>query len=325
MLNKRQMSDTDALNIALQTVRNPQNTPKSHMHLRPLSKQRTEGGGGMVEMLEKMSGAGNAARIELASIKESPYQTSPMSEERVAALVENLKHNPLSTPVVLRKMDDGGHYETIAGHHRIEAYKRLGRLEIEATICDITEDEAERLVFYDNLFAPSLTDYQKYLGFAARRESKGLTMSELADEAGVARSKVVEMMAFEKLPNSVHKAMQKCPRAIGANLAPAFVELATKHPDLAVQAVDKIAAGEMTQKAALAWLKAGGVEAKPAISKPQKYPVWSSRKKYAEVVHSGNKLSVVLPDAAVADAVLKPLLAMIEEHAKKAKEASEAT
>lgn len=319
----KQFNETDALNKALESVRFAAThvPPRSHQTFRGIEK-RDPSAAGLTRVLENLQGAGGAPlMVAVNEIQDSPYQTSPISESKVLELVENLQKNPLSTPVVLRKLSDGT-LEVIAGRHRIEAYKRMGRREIEASVRDIGDDEAERLVFYDNLFAPSLTDYQKYLGFAARRESKGFTLSELADEAGISRSTVSEMMSFERLPDAVHQAMRNNPGAIGASAAPQFVELATKYPELAIQAVSKIAAGEMTQKAALAWLKAGGVEAKPTINKPQKYPVWQARKKYAEVVQSGNRISVVLPDATVADTVVKQLLLAIEEQAKLAKEAT---
>lgn len=319
----KQFNETDALNKALEGVRFAAThiPPRSHQTFRGIEK-RDPSAAGLTRVLENLPGMGGApVMVSVDEILESPYQTSPISEAKVLELVENLGKNPLSTPVVLRKLPDGA-LEVIAGRHRIEAYKRMGRREIEASVREIDNDEAERLVFYDNLFAPSLTDYQKYLGFAARKESKGLSLSELADEAGVSRPEVSELMAFDKLPEAVHGAMRANPGAIGTTAAPAFAELAIKYPELAVQAVSRIAAGELTQKAALVWLNAGGVEPKPANNKPQKYPVWSARKKYAEVVQVGSKLSVTLPDASAAEAVLKQLLAAIEDQAKQAKEAT---
>lgn len=232
--------------------------------------------------------------VPLSLINDSPYQTSPVNEDKIADLVKNLGKNPLSSPVVLRRGHQG-RLELIAGRHRIEAYRRLGRQEIEATLRDLTDDDAEKLVFYDNLFAPSMTDFQKYLGFSQRKARLELTQEQLAEESGVSRTVVSKLLSFDGLPESVLAALKENPQTIGANAAADFVALAKKSPDLAVQAVYAIALGEMTQKAALAWLKAGGATkaetAKPVATKAL---IKSGRQKYAELVQRENRLVISL-------------------------------
>lgn len=232
--------------------------------------------------------------VPLSLINDSPYQTSPVNEDKIADLMKNLGKNPLSSPVVLRRGHQG-RLELIAGRHRIEAYKRLGRQEIEATLRDLSDDDAEKLVFYDNLFAPSMTDFQKYLGFSQRKARLGLTQEQLAEESGVSRTVVSKLLSFDGLPESVLAALKENPQTIGANAAADFVALAKMSPDLAVQAIYAIALGEMTQKAALAWLKAGGATkaetAKPVATKAL---IKSGRQKYAELVQRENRLVISL-------------------------------
>lgn len=232
--------------------------------------------------------------VPLSLINDSPYQTSPVNEDKIADLMKNLGKNPLSSPVVLRRGHQG-RLELIAGRHRIEAYRRLGRQEIEATLRDLSDDDAEKLVFYDNLFAPSMTDFQKYLGFSQRKARLGLTQEQLAEESGVSRTVVSKLLSFDGLPESVLAALKENPQTIGANAAADFVALAKMSPDLAVQAIYAIALGEMTQKAALAWLKAGGATkaetAKPVATKAL---IKSGRQKYAELVQRENRLVISL-------------------------------
>ena len=231
--------------------------------------------------------------VPLSLISDSPYQTSPISEDKVSELVDNLSRNPLSSPVVLRRGRQG-RLELIAGRHRIEAYKRLGRQEIEATLRDLTDDDAEKLVFYDNLFAPSMTDFQKYLGFSQRKARLGLTQEQLAEESGVSRVVVTKLLSFDGLPESVFAALKENPRTIGANAAAEFVALARKSPDLAIQAIYAIALGDMTQKAAIAWLKAGGPRTETPRPAATKALIKSGRQKYAELVQRENRLVITL-------------------------------
>ena len=240
---------------------------------------------------------GKPILVPLALICDSPYQTSLVSEAKVAELVENLERNPLSSPIVLRRNQDGK-IELIAGRHRVEAYRRMGRTEIEATLRELSDDEAERLVFYDNLFAPSMTDFQKYLGFRQRRERLNLTQGQLAEESGIDRTTVSRLLSFDGLPEAVFSALRENPQAIGSIQAPEFVALAQQSPDLAVQAIYSIALGDMTQKAAIAWLKTGGkVAEKPA--KPEKFKalIKNGKQRYAELVRQGDKLVISLNTA----------------------------
>ena len=237
---------------------------------------------------------GKPFMVPISLICESPYQTSPINDEKVADLMENLEKNPISSPIVLRRGHQG-RLEIVAGRHRVEAYKRLGRQEIESTLRDLNDDDAEKLVFYDNLFAPSMTDFQKYLGFSQRKTRLGLTQEQLSEESGVSRTVISKLLSFDGLPERVFNALKENPQTIGANAAADFVNLAKNQPDLAIEAIYSIALGNMTQKAALTWLKAGGNK-KPEDLKttPTKTLIKSGKHKYAELVQRENRLVISL-------------------------------
>ncbi len=313
MLNHA-INDNKELNTIMQALRPKEITPKSHQNLRPLSSSRSASDVGMVEMLSGITGSGQAMLVNLTSITESPYQTSPLNEERVVGLVENLKHNPLASPVVLRKMNSSGRYETVAGHHRVEAYRRLGRSEIEATICDINEDEAERLVFYDNLLAPNLSDYEKYQGFSRRRSSKGLTMEQLAEEAGITTSMVSMTLAFDKLPESVHAVLRDNPAAIGAKIVPDLAKFAGHYEAEVIQVIKRVIAGEITQKAAIDYLKGLG---KTPTSKPEtkRSTVLVGNTRVAEIAVTGQRMSITLTERLVPEKVYACIESLLQEMA----------
>lgn len=236
---------------------------------------------------------GKPCLVPISLIKPSPYQTTPLNMQKVQELMDNLGKNPLSSPIVLR-MDRLGGLELIAGRHRVEAYKRLGRTDIEATLRELADDDAEKLVFYDNFFSPSLSDFQKYLGFRQRKERLGLTQAQLAEESGVDPAAVSRLMAFDGLPESVMSILNEVPAAISLSVAVAFVEMARKNPDLAVHAVTAIGVGEMTQKAAMAWLRAGGKKEEPTKIEQLKAPIKAGKQKYADVTQRASKIVIDL-------------------------------
>lgn len=136
--------------------------------------QFSEGYRQLNEELERLraAGAGQAVKLPLTQLKASPYQVGGLQQERVDRLVAVLRHNPLNTPVVVRSV--GKDYELLAGHHRVEAYRVLGRTEIESTVVSFGDEQARALVFLDNLHAPSIPDYHRYLGFADLQDRKSV-------------------------------------------------------------------------------------------------------------------------------------------------------
>lgn len=287
----KSVSETQALQAAAEQVRAAaiKNIPESHKRLRSFSRKGANtatDSDGIFSLNTSESNSdenqGAPFLVSIDIIEDSPYQTIPINESKVADLVKNLATNPLSSPVVLRRTSSGK-LQLIAGRHRIEAYKRLQRQEIEATIKDLDDDQAERLVFYDNLFAPSLSDYEKYLGFAQRKKTKGLSGEQLAEEAGISTSLVSMLFGFADLPESLHSILRKYPNSIGANNSRELAKLAKNNSDLAAAAIEQVASGKMTQKAAIEWIKAGGEKPKKASSEVVETPIKAGKNKYATV------------------------------------------
>lgn len=259
--------------------------------------------------------------VPIALIHESPYQFYPINPKKVEDLAENLKKNPLSSPIVLRRRNDG-ELELIAGRHRLAAYRLLDRLEIEATLRSLDDDEAERLVFYDNLLGPELTDFQKYLGFAQRKRSKGLSQEKLAEEAGVSQGTVSRIMSFDGLPESVMTELARAPHAIGMNSASEFVALAKNNEALAIQAIQAIAAGNMNQKSAIEWMKNGGKEKEKVARNGINSVIKNGKKNYAKMALSSNRMTIVFSDDKSALDNWKKIEEMLKETSEQAKKES---
>jgi ParB family chromosome partitioning protein len=254
--------------------------------------------------------------VTLSQLRASPYQTGGVSKARVAALVENLRHNPQSSPIVVRETAELGVYEVVAGHHRIEAFRELKRESIRAVLREMSDDEAERLVFYDNLLAPSLSDYDKYLGFAQRQRSRQLTQEQLADEAGVPRANVAKLLAFGRLPPEAQTVVAQNPTSpgVGANLFQALASLEAKYAQRVTEAVQRVVDGKLTASAAAAWVTA----TQEPREKPAK-PVVVKRgaQKFAEVQTRGTLWTVNFSSEADAREYGAELMGLVEQAARK--------
>lgn len=263
--------------------------------------------------LEKAQGG--AVELPLHLIDDSPYQDRHISEESVRELAENLRHNPLTSPIVVRRKGD--RFECIAGHRRRRAFELLGRNAIPAVVVEHDDSAALRSLVFDNLIAPSLPDYERYLGLARIRKQEGWTQEQLARQSGLDQSLVSRLLAFERLPVPIHRILSSHPAVLGAIHASQLVTLVESGaPEHAViEAVERIARGEMNATQALAELRPNKPIKRPAPTTVIK----SGRHKYAEVLRRGDVIRISLADKGLQDAeqLEQAIAELLKRHASK--------
>lgn len=242
------------------------------------------------EVAELRKSQGKAIRVRMDLCDDGPHHTSPIDPERVENLKANLHENEQSTPALLR-VKEGGRYEIVAGRHRKAALLALGHEEWDAVIKDIDDDAAERLTFYDNLLAPSLTDHARYLGLARRRASKGFTLEQLAKESGLSRSTVARLLAFGNLPPACQEEIARHPDAIGSKLADALTPYVDTHREKLIEGVRMVTGGTLAAKDLLRWLT--HVPA-PEKAKPRETVIKAGKKQFAKVVTRDNQITIRL-------------------------------
>lgn len=274
----------------------------------------------LLREVEERAERGTPLQLQLEQIDEGPFHVGALDPLRVAALAENLRQNPQSSPVVVRRKADG-RYELVAGRHRKAAFEQLGRQEIAATVIALSDDEAERLVFFDNLLAPALSDYEKFLGFAQRQKSKGLSYAELARESGWSKSHVARLFSFARLPAEAVELLKTRPAAVGANCAEKLLSFVAERPDAVTEAVRALVEERVTQEEALRLLAAtpAGKEAEAAkasrhsaasaeVVGTQKLRVMHQDRVFAMVSVKGSRVAIKLSDEAEAEGAVNAIM-----------------
>ena len=84
---------------------------------------------------------------EIRSFKNHPYRVN--EDQSLSELIISIKQNGLLNPVIVRKKNN--YYELISGHRRLKAMDKLGEIEIEATIKELTDEEATIIMVDSNL------------------------------------------------------------------------------------------------------------------------------------------------------------------------------
>ncbi|TXG99995.1 MAG: hypothetical protein E6R08_00750 [Nevskiaceae bacterium] len=249
-----------------------------------------------VQKLQKS--AGDAIELAVDEVVESPYQTRAIDAEQLKQLIDNLRVNELSTPISVRRRRDGK-FELITGHHRIEAYKALKAeggpgadrfAKIRASIVAMTDEQAAQAVFFDNLLAPNLSDFERYLGFAALKRVGGVekTQKELSERSGFSEAQISRLFSFEKLPPECLPVLREHRKCLGATAASKLVDLPAEAAAKLPEGLRLVAQGEL-QQAQLARWALGDLQGTTKTTNPST-AFKRGRTTFATVARQGDKL-----------------------------------
>ncbi|PNG50008.1 MULTISPECIES: ParB/RepB/Spo0J family partition protein [unclassified Variovorax] len=272
-----------------------------------------------IERLKKEQGKALVIRLDLCD--DGPFHSSPLDPVRVANLKANLKENPQTTPAQLRPAA-AGRFQILAGRHRKAALLELGREEWLVTIREASDDEAERVTFYDNLLAPQLTDYAKYLGLAQRKASRSFTVRELETESGLSKSQVARLLSFERLPAAARQLVASKPSVIGANVVELLAALAKDHGDRVVQAVELVVEGKLKASKAPAWVTAPPKEKNAERRRQPSTDLAVDGTRYVRIRRRDGLLSMAFTSAQEADELERIITELIKDRIAKLKSLS---
>lgn len=248
-------------------------------------------------------------KLPIIDLHEVEGRKRSLSKEEFETLKKNLEHNPLGQPIVVKLRQHGG-YEIIAGHNRVQAYRDLGRTEIEAHILEIGDEEAFKVGFYTNLITSNLSDFEKYLGFKEVLKESGMTHEKVADEAGVDRSLVSKLLnAYEQFSAQAKAMLHQNPHAFGLSAAQ---ELVKAKEDGIIRAIAaRTADPKMAEKIAvqLAFNEAATSVKKDADSRVVK----SGKSTFATITKRPGLVSVRLKNAEFTQELESKIYQLVEE------------
>ena len=161
-------------------------------------------------------------------------------------------------------------YEVVAGHNRIQAFQELGRTSISTIVMAMDDDRANLSAFYSNLLAPSLPDYEKFKGFQVLAARFKKSQQEMAKEAGMSKSSLSKIFAYEKLPIAVLELLDNATDKgiLGSEAASKLAGLTEQgRGKRVVEAVQKLITEKIGQGAAVAYASQSEV-AKPDRPEP---------------------------------------------------------
>lgn len=272
----------------------PRNKQTEETVATALSKPRSAPGIALFEHQQLMMAnaklaAMESGKVKLSDLYEVEGRKRTLTETSFAELMANLDKNALLHSIVVQPRPQGG-YEIIAGHNRVDAYRKLGREEIEADIREFTDEKAFEAAFYSNLFNSPLSDYEKYSGFKSIKDVTNESQKEMAARAGVSEAQISNLFSFDSFSDAAKDLLKIHPHVIGYNAAS---KVTKADPVRLVEAINKLIDGSMTESQAVAYAL------NTAVLTSVQTPVITIRRgkvKFAEIKTKGNLIAIKIKD-----------------------------
>lgn len=124
-------------------------------------------------------------KISIKKIDPSPEPIrSEWSESDMDSLAASIKEVGLLQPPALRSVD-GGRYEIVFGHRRIEAARRAGFKNVEAVIIEVNDAESLELALVENIQREDMIPRDKAVALSRLMEMKNLDSATDVEKAGI--------------------------------------------------------------------------------------------------------------------------------------------
>jgi len=156
-------------------------------------------------------------RIQLDVIDPNPHQPRRVIDEAaLSELVASIGDHGLLQPITVRRVP-GGRYQLIAGHRRLEAFRRLlaggadAAPERFGTIpahekFDVTDEEMALFALIENLQRDDLSPLDAAVGLATFQEANGLSTEALVKRTGLELDRVKRLLRLAKTPKVIQDA-----------------------------------------------------------------------------------------------------------------------
>lgn len=177
------------------------------------------GGGGILKKINMQKNKNNIVsdlkskgvveKIEISLISDNPFQPRlSISEDKLKELMLSIEENGLIQPVALARYNSGTNKEElilIAGHRRLEAYRRLGRKTIEANITEeVSKKDLASMAMVENVQRADLHILELAIQYSELIANGIFTSSrEIAKAIGKDESTVGKTLKLLKLPQMV--------------------------------------------------------------------------------------------------------------------------
>lgn len=150
-------------------------------------------------------------KIKLSDIKAERFVVRKQEDkDHLSEIKESLKVDGQWDPILVRPGKNNGGYELISGHTRFHAAKELGWKELEATVKDLADEEADILALKTNLMRKDMSELEEGEILQKYAVTYNLTQEALAKKVGKSGVWVTKRLSLVlRVIDDVKKALSK--------------------------------------------------------------------------------------------------------------------
>lgn len=208
------------------------------------------------ETLDFSSAKTTVTEMSVSSIRTSPYQVRAVADtDYIETLMASVAQSGVISPIVVRALDSSI-YEVIAGHHRLEACRRLGHSCVPVVVREMNDAQAACALTSDNFVRKELSDYERYKHAKLLKDHAFCkTNSEIGQVLGVSRQLVGFLFGFDDFPAGAKAILEVNPKIIGATQANELKDIAREEPDIFTEAIALLAEEKLRQNQIRQWVE----------------------------------------------------------------------
>lgn len=181
--------------------------------------------------------SGAIKEVAVDEIIPNPYQPRRnLNQEELEELAQSIKEHGLIQPLIVKRDEESGKYQLIAGERRWRAAKMAGLNTVPVIVKEVSPRQMLELALVENLQRADLNPLEEAEAYRFLIEEFGLTQEEVAKRVGKSRAAVANTLRLLRLPSEAKKALIE--GFISEGHARAL--LALPSPELQIKALEKI-------------------------------------------------------------------------------------
>lgn len=138
--------------------------------------------------------------LPLAALVANPAQPRrTFTEEALEELTDSIRQQGIIQPLLVRPLEDGEHFQIVAGERRWRAATKAGLEEVPVYVRALDEQEAMAAALIENLQREDLNPVEEAEALNALRTTLGLTQEELAARLGRSRPAIANALRLLQL------------------------------------------------------------------------------------------------------------------------------
>jgi ParB family chromosome partitioning protein len=157
-----------------------------------------------------------AQSISVNNIIAGVYQPRKhFDHNQLVELSESIVHNGLIQPIVVRKADERGTFEIIAGERRFRAAKMAGLTTVPVIVKEVSNSQALEWAIIENVQREDLSVIEEAQGYKQLMAEFEYTQDQVAKKTGCSRSHIANILRLLSLPEEVQKMLDKKQLTLG--------------------------------------------------------------------------------------------------------------